>query len=160
LKQSPSDDHESRCEKVVLNLGTELVKGYLESHSWTTIEDLLRNAPPGLPKTLRIRRTGTTHFEEFSTQDAKAVFYVKNFDGDVSHKDLQFSAGAPIIHGIWVRFEFLDGEMLEGIVYNTIHFLVNPGFFVYPTDPESNNRLVYVFKSHLKDCRILGLRKL
>ena len=160
MKQSPADDHESRCERVVLNLGTELVKGYLESHAWTTIEDLLRDAPADLPKTLRIRRVGSTHFEEIPTQHAKAVFYVKNFDGDLSHKDLKFSSGAPIIHGIWVRLEFIDGELLEGIVYNTIHFLVNQGFFVYPSDPESNNRLVYVFKSHLKDCRILGLRKL
>jgi hypothetical protein len=160
LKQSSSEDHESKCEKVVINLGTELVKGYLESHAWTTIEDLLRNAPAGLPQTLRIRRVGSSHFEEIHTHDAKAVFYVNNFDGDVWHKDLKFSSKAPIVHGIWARLEFLDGELLEGIIYNTIHFLVNPGFFLYPTDPESNNRLVYVFKNQLKDCRILGLRKL
>jgi hypothetical protein len=160
LTHSSIAECDSKSEKVVIHLGTELVKGYLESHTWTTIEDLLRHAPAGLPRTLRVRRVGSDHFEEIHTQNAKAVFYVNNFEGDVWHKDLKFSTRAPIVHGIWVRLEFLDGELLEGIVYNTIHFLVNPGFFLYPTDPESNNRLVYVFKNQLKDCRILGLRKL
>jgi hypothetical protein len=160
LTHSSTADCDSKNEKVVIHLGTELVKGYLESHTWTTIEDLLRQAPAGLPTTLRVRRVGSDHFEEIHTQNAKAVFYVNSFEGDVWHKDLKFSTRAPIVHGIWVRLEFLDGELLEGIVYNTIHFLVNPGFFLYPTDPESNNRLVYVFKNQLKDFRILGLRKL
>ena len=160
LTYSSTADRDSGNEKVVIRLGTELVKGYLESHTWTTIEELLRHSPGGLPRTLRVRRVGSDHFEEIDTHSAKAVFYVNNFEGDVWHKDLKFSTRAPIVHGIWVRLEFLDGELLEGIVYNTIHFLVNPGFFLYPTDPESNNRLVYVFKNQLKDCRILGLRKL
>jgi hypothetical protein len=153
-------DGDTKCEKVVIHLGTELVKGYLESHAWTTIEELLRNAPGGLPTVLRVKRVGSGRFEDVPIEEAKAVFYVNNFDGDVWHKDLKFSTRVPIVHGIWLRLECKDGEMLEGIVYNTIHFLVNPGFFLHPTDPESNNRLVYVFKNQLRDCRILGLRKL
>jgi hypothetical protein len=59
-----------------------------------------------------------------------------------------------------MRFQFLDGEVMEGIVYNSIRYLVDPGFFVLPTDPGSNNTLVYVVKSWLVDHRVLGLRKL
>ena len=59
-----------------------------------------------------------------------------------------------------MRVEFLDGEVMEGIVHNTLRFLVDPGFFLVPTDPDSNNRLVYVMKSWLKDHRVLGVRKL
>jgi hypothetical protein len=156
----PGSDRDTKCEKVVIHIGTDLIKGYLEARTWTTIEELLQNAPAGLPKTLHVRRLGSDRFEDIHIEDAKAVFYVNNFDGDVWHKDLKFSTRAPIVHGIWLRLEFMDGELLEGIVYNTIHFLVNRGFFLHPTDPESNNRLVYVFKNQLRDCRILGLRKL
>jgi hypothetical protein len=49
---------------------------------------------------------------------------------------------------------------MEGIVYNSICYLVDSGFFLLPTDPDSNNRLVYVRKSWLTDHRVLGLRKL
>jgi hypothetical protein len=66
----------------------------------------------------------------------------------------------PIVHGIWVRVEFLDGEVMEGIVHNTLRFLVDPGFFLIPSDTDSNNRLVYVMKSWLRDHRVLGVRKL
>jgi hypothetical protein len=49
---------------------------------------------------------------------------------------------------------------MEGIVYNSIRYLIDPGFFLLPTDPGSNNKLVYVLKSWLVDHRILGMRKL
>jgi hypothetical protein len=152
--------HESKSEKVVIQFGDELIKGYLESQTWNTIEELLRNAPDSPPKIFRVRRLGSDVVEEIPTENAKAVFYVNNFDGDFEHKPLQFHTRAPIVHGIWVRLEFFDGEVMEGIVHNSIRYLVDPGFFLRPTDPGSNNRLVYVMKSGLKDYRVLGMRKL
>jgi hypothetical protein len=59
-----------------------------------------------------------------------------------------------------MRLQFLDGEVMEGIVYNSIRYLIDPGFFLLPTDPDSNNRLVYVRKNWLADHRVLGMRKL
>jgi hypothetical protein len=58
-----------------------------------------------------------------------------------------------------VRLQFRDGEVMEGIIYNSIRYLVDPGFFLLPTDPDSNNRLVYVRKSWLSDYRVLGMRR-
>lgn len=152
--------HESKSEKVVIQFGEELIKGYLVSQTWNTIEELLRNAPDSPPKIFRVRRLGSDVVEDIPTENAKAVFYVNNFDGDFEHKPLQFHTRAPIVHGIWVRVEFFDGEVMEGIVHNSIRYLVDPGFFLQPTDPGSNNRLVYVMKSGLKDYRVLGMRKL
>jgi hypothetical protein len=37
---------------------------------------------------------------------------------------------------------------------------LDEGFFVIPTDPGSNNRLVFVLKSSIKDYRVLGMRDL
>jgi hypothetical protein len=160
MTTSPVNAHESKSEKVVIQFGEELIKGYLESPTWNTIEELLRNAPDSPPKIFRIRRLGSDVVEDIPTENAKAVFYVNNFDGDFEHRPLQFHTRAPIVHGIWVRLEFFDGEVMEGIVHNSIRYLVDPGFFLQPTDPGSNNRLVYVMKSGLKDYRVLGMRKL
>jgi hypothetical protein len=85
---------------------------------------------------------------------------VHSFEGDENHKELNFHAKAPIVHGIWIRIQFLDGEVMEGIVHNSIRYLVNPGFFLMPTSPRSNNKLVYVAKSQLADYRVLGTRSL
>ena len=92
-----------------------------------------------------VRLLDSEVFEDISVKDIKAVFYVNSFDGDSDHKQLNFHTRAPIVHGIWMRFQFLDGEVMEGIVYNSIRYLVDPGFFLLPTDPGSNNKLVYVY---------------
>ena len=150
----------ARLQKVVIQFGNSVVKGFLESPSWDTIEDVLKNAPDSPPRSFRIRPLGSDTIQEIPTADAKAVFYVNDFDGDREHRALQFHSPSPIVHGIWVRVEFLDGEVMEGIVHNTLRFLVDPGFFLLPTDPDRNNQLVFVMKTWLKDHRVLGVRKL
>ena len=154
------DANSTRTEKVVIQFGTRKIKGYLESPAWNNIEDLLSNAPSSSPETFRVQLLVSDIVEEISTQDVKAIFYVNSFEGDSDHKELNFHSKAPIIHGIWMRVQFLDGEVMEGIVYNSIRYLVDPGFFLLPTDPDSNNKLVYVVKSWLADHRVLGMRKL
>jgi len=59
-----------------------------------------------------------------------------------------------------MRVQFLDGEVMEGIVHNSLRYLVDPGFFLLPTDPFGNNKLVYVMKNQLADHRVLGTRNL
>jgi hypothetical protein len=147
-------------EKVVLQFGTRMIKGYLESPAWNISEALLSNAPQSFPEAFRIRRLESDVVEDISIKDIKAVFYVNSFDGDLDHNHLNFHTRAPIVEGIWMRFQFLDGEIMEGIVYNSKSYLVDPGFFVLPTDPGSNNKLVYVVKNWLVDHHVLGLRKL
>ena len=147
-------------EKVVIRVGDELIKGFVESHAVDSLDALLRNASADPPTLLRVRRLGDDKIEEIPIGDTKAVYYVKDFDENRQHKSLRFHKGAPIIHGVWIHLEFTDGEIMEGFVYNTIRFLVDPGFFMLPSDPYSNNRLVYVVKSWLNDCRILGLRNI
>jgi hypothetical protein len=147
-------------EKVVIQFGTRTVKGYLDSPALNTIEALLGNAPPSPPETFHVRLLDSDVVERISVNDIKAVFYVNSFDGNSDHKQINFHTRAPIVHGIWMRFQFLDGEVMEGIVFNSIRYLVDPGFFLLPTDPGSNNKLVYVLKSWLVDHRVLGIRKL
>jgi hypothetical protein len=150
----------SRLQKVVIQFGNSVVKGYLESQAWETIEGVLSNAPACSPRSFRVRPLNSDLVQEIPTADAKAVFYVNDFDGNKEHHPLNFHTPTPIVHGIWVRVEFLDGEVMEGIVHNTLRFLVDPGFFLIPTDPDSNNQLVYIMKNWLKDHRVLGVRKL
>jgi hypothetical protein len=150
----------SRSEMVVIRMQDRLIKGYLETRVWEDLEELLRHAPIGVPEVFRVQRFDTGVIENVPVSDAKAVFYVKSFEGNDRHKELNFYARRAIVQGIWVRIEFQDGEVMEGIVHNSIHYFVDPGFFLLPTDPGSNNKLVYVIKKSLKDCCVLGLREI
>jgi hypothetical protein len=154
------DTNATKLEKIVIQFGTGTLKGYLESPTWNTIEELLENAPHCSPEAFHIRHLESDVVEEISVKDIKAVFYVNSFNGDSEHNHLNFYTRAPIVHGIWMRLQFLDGEVMEGIVYNSMRYLVDPGFFLLPTDPGSNNKLVYVVKSWIVDHRVLGVRKL
>jgi hypothetical protein len=147
-------------EEIVIQLGSRTIKGYLDSPAWSTVEELLSHALHVSPESFRVRHLESNIVEEIPAKDIKAVFYVNSFEGDSDHQHLNFYSRAPIVHGIWMRLQFLDGEVMEGMVYNSLRFLVDPGFFLLPTDPESNNRLVYVRKNWLADIRVLGMRKL
>jgi hypothetical protein len=144
----------------VIQFGSRSIKGYLDSPAGNTIEELLRNATHRPPENFRVRVNHSNIVKVVSVKDIKAVFFVNNFEGDSDHQHLNFHNRAPIADGIWMRLQFLDGEVMEGIVFNSLRYLVDPGFFLLPTDPDSNNRLVYVRKNKLADHRILGMRKL
>jgi hypothetical protein len=150
----------SRAEKVVIQFGSRTIKGYLDSPARSTVEELLSNTSLKPPESFRVRSLESNAVKVISAKNIKAVFYVNSFEGNADHQHLNFHSRAPIIHGIWMRLQFLDGEVMEGIVYNSLRYLVDPGFFLLPTDPDSNNRLVYVRKSFLADHCILGMRKL
>lgn len=154
-----SPDPTVEFDKVVIHLENEVIKGYLETRpADETLDSLLQSIAEPPRDVLRVRLLGDDVVREIPVEQTKAIFYVKEFDGDPQHKNLRFYKGAPIVHGLWIRLEFIDGEIMEGLVRNTIRFMVDSGFFLRPTDPYSNNRLVYVVKRWLKECRVLGLR--
>jgi hypothetical protein len=154
------DRDTTKSEKVVIQFGTRTIKGYLESPAWNTIEELLSGAPLSTPETLHVRVFDSNIVEEISIKDVKAIFYVHKFEGDANHREMSFYGKSPIVHGIWMRVQFLDGEVIEGIVHNSIRYLVDPGFYLVPTHPGSNNKLIYISKSQLADHRVLGTRNL
>jgi hypothetical protein len=144
--------------RIVIRFENRIVRGTVQLEDLGTMEQLLKNDPHSPLDTVRLRLVDTGEMEEISTRDAKAVFFVKTFDGDVRHNALHFHLNVPVVPGLWVRICFTDGEMIEGIISNTGDYVLEDGFFIIPTDPNGNNRLVYVNKWGLKDFHVLGMR--
>jgi hypothetical protein len=144
--------------RVVIRYENHAVRGLAEPSELGSIEQLLRNDPVYPLDSIRLKMLDSEAVEDVSTKDAKAVFFVKTFYGDLRHRALHFHEHAPIVTGLWVRVYFCDGEMIEGIISNTRDFVLETGFFLRPTDPNGNNRLVYVLKAGLKDFHVLGMR--
>lgn len=145
-------------EKVVIRLKSSVIKGFVEMPAAESIEAFLSDEIRSTPAVFKIRRLDSDAVEEIPVADAKAIFYVKSFEGDAERRALFFHSRGRIMQSVWIRVEFIDGEVMEGLIDNTGRFLCDPGFFMRPTDPNSNNRLVYVVKNWLRDCRVLGLR--
>ena len=134
------------------------MRGFVEAEELGTIEQLLRNSPLYPLDSIQVKVLETGKTQSLPTKDAKAVFFVKTFDGDLRHRALHFHEHAPIVAGLWVRVYFHDGEMIEGIISNARDYVLEDGFFMMPTDPNGNNKLVYVLKGGLKDFHVLGMR--
>jgi hypothetical protein len=144
--------------RIVVRLENSTIRGTVPINDLGSIEQLLRNDVRTSLSTITLDLVDTGERQEVPTHDAKAVFFVKTFDGDVRHKALHFHENAPIVPGLWVRVYFNDGEMIEGIISNTRDFVLEEGFFLIPTDPNGNNRLAFINKAGLKDFHVLGMR--
>src|ERR1700750_2848748 len=153
-----ADKESSDSYRVVIRYENHAVRGLAEASELGSIDQLLRNDPMYPLDSIRLKLLDSGVMEDVSTKDAKAVFFVKTFDGDLRHRALHFHEHAPTVPGLWVRVYFYDSEMIEGIISNTKDFVLESGFFLRPTDPNGNNRLVYVFESGLKDFQVLGMR--
>jgi hypothetical protein len=144
--------------RVVIRFEDRTVRGTVRLEDLGSVEQLLQNEPQAPLDSMKITHVDTGEVEEISTRNAKAVFFVKTFDGDLKHKPLHFHQNLPVVPGLWVKIHFHDNEMVEGIISNTGDYVLDDGFFLIPTDPNGNNRLVYVNKSGLKDFCVLGMR--
>lgn len=82
--------------------------------------------------------------------DIKAIFFVKDFNGNPNYKaGAEFGDASPKA-GKTVSVKFHDGEIIKGKVINLAEG--QNGFFLYPADPLDNNEKVFVVRS--KDVEI------
>lgn len=136
----------------------KLYKGYAVDAPELNPQALGSKQPAGFPArlTLQVEETGAT--VQIERQLLKAVFFVRTFEGRKDYNEIKFFEAHPPVEGLWVRLRYLDSEITEGVVYNSLDLLTDPGFFLKPPDPNSNNQIVYVLKDSLREFRVLGVK--
>jgi hypothetical protein len=148
---------ESSLKAVVHLRNGGLLKGFLHHGSGVLDAAVLQGSGVLPAEGLRLQ-TVAGDVIDVDLETAKAVFVVNSFEGRPDYTETKFFHETPGIAGLWVRVKFMDNEVTEGIVQNSLDFVNNPGFFMRPPDPQSNNRRVYVLKKSLVDFRVLGMR--
>lgn len=144
-------------EKVVVHLADrKLLKGYMDMADSVAGAHIICNGHP-VPEQIEMELVsgGRTSID---LRSAKALFFVKEFDGQPQYSDLRFFRRTPEFAGLWVRVRFHDDELAEGLVQNSLDFLLSRGFLMKPSDPRSNNRFIFALKSALAGFEVLGLR--
>ena len=140
---------------IVIRGEDSTIKGYADRSQWPSDMDAVH--AQGL-ESIRLKHLQSGTEEDIQLHNVKAVFFVKDFSGQTSHVDLLFHDRLPPMECLWIRIRFDDGETIEGIIHNTLEYILGPGFFMAPADPIGNNWLIYVSKSKLTGFEILGLR--
>ncbi len=133
------------------------MRGFIDHMPASDLAAFLEQAVNSLAGEITLRLVDSDGTLRIPVEALKALFFVKSFEGRSDYREVKFFDKNPPIKGLWVRVQFFDHESLEGIVQNSIDFLIKPGFFLKPPDPASNNAILYVVKSSLADFRVLGV---
>lgn len=132
---------DNRNRAVVAFLDGRRLKGYIFNFS-------------ALKERFRIFSETDTHQTggtEVEMKDLKAIFFAKDFAGDPKHQESHDIS--PNAQGRKTEVIFRDGEKLVGTTdaYNPKKI----GFFVFPSDPRSNNLRVFVVLKNIRELRWL-----
>ncbi len=81
---------------------------------------------------------------EIRCKELKALFFVRDLAGNPKRRDLRGFLGSPVEtrQGKKLAVLFKDGELLCG--YTLTFSPDREGFFMFPSDAESNNMRIYV----------------
>jgi hypothetical protein len=99
---------------------------------------------------------GGMHGEEMKkivVDHLKAIFFVKDFGGDKDYKEAKGPDALPG-SGKKIRVVFKDGETVSG--YTHAINMEQPGFFLVPGDPKSNNERIFIVFSSLSTLEVDG----
>jgi hypothetical protein len=90
---------------------------------------------------------------QISVSDLKAIFFVKDFEGNSGYNEKKnFDPGTPIL-GRKISVLFKDGELMVG---TTTGYQPNrAGFFVNPADPNSNAQRCFVVSKATSEVKFM-----
>lgn len=96
-------------------------------------------------------KSSTGEILDIQTEELKAVFFVKTFQGDKDRRD-DYSDAIPG-GGRKVQVTLFDGEILIG--YSQGYSPNRIGFFIIPADLKNNNERIYIITSATKKVTFL-----
>lgn len=89
--------------------------------------------------------------------DVKLVCFVRDFQQGEPRKELRLFTTRPKLEGLWLRMDFRDGDVMDGILSNNLLQLDAYGFSVVPPDPGFQNQRIFVPKAALARVQVLGV---
>ncbi len=90
---------------------------------------------------------------EIRIKDLKALFFVKDFQGDRNYKEKKQAPEGKKPPGRLIEVRWKDGEVIVGTT--TGYDPQRAGFFLFPVDPQWNNDKVYIVSASVDKVRNL-----
>ena len=100
--------------------------------------------------TLNPEGPGTPEVVPVQLEELKAIFFVHSFAGNREYKEQKLRVPEGTI-GRRYLLTFIDGETMRGTALGVN--LSRYGFLLFPSDPGSNNKRIYVVHSAVKELR-------
>jgi hypothetical protein len=88
--------------------------------------------------------------------DIKAIWFVRDLEQSAAPERLVFQT-RPKTEGLWVSFQFRDGEVMEGILPNNLLQIEHYGFSIVPPDSFGSQQRVFIPRASLRSVEVLGV---
>jgi hypothetical protein len=138
-----SDPSSTRKRVVIRKLDKGLIKGFLDPGRYLghEIEVLDREG----------------RLVHVPLDEIKAVFFVRDFEGNPDRAERKVFRSRPRLAGLWVRMTFKDEEVLEALLPNNLLEADPLGYLVTPPDVYSNNLKIFIPRTALTSLEVLGV---
>jgi hypothetical protein len=88
--------------------------------------------------------------------EIKTVSFVRDFHA-ATEVERPIFLNRPKMEGLWVRFTFQDGEVMEGVMPNNLLAAEPYGFSVVPPHPYSAHQRMFLPRAALHSVEVLGV---
>lgn len=88
--------------------------------------------------------------------EIKSVDFVRDFSDAATTGRKTFTT-RPRTEGLWVRLNFIDNDVLEGMMANDLTQVAPEGYLITPPDTRGNIQRVFVPKSALHEMNVLAV---
>ena len=102
---------------------------------------------------LAVEGTRGQEIKKIVVDHLKAVFFVKDLSGNKNYREIK-GLDCLTASGKKIRVIFKDGESIAG--YTHAINMNQPGFFIAPSDPKSNNERIFIVFSSLSQLEVDG----
>jgi hypothetical protein len=89
-------------------------------------------------------------------REVKGVYFVRDF-GDTEALGRKTFTTRPRSEGLWVRFEFVDNDVLEGLMPNDLTLLTGEGYLIIPPDTRSNTQRIFIPRAATSSLTVLAV---
>ena len=86
----------------------------------------------------------------------RSIYFVREFSDQFEPHRKAFLS-RPKLDGLWVKLQFHDGDMLEGVVPNDLLSLLENGLQITPPDLNSSTDRIFVPRTALAEVTVLGV---
>ena len=88
--------------------------------------------------------------------EIKMVTFVRDLES-AEEPGRQVFQNRPKMEGLWVSFQYRDGEVMEGVMPNNLLQIETHGFTLIPPDPFGNTQRVFIPRMALRSVQVLGV---
>lgn len=116
-------------------------------------------AAPVLASTITLQRTDEDSPSHLDWTSVKSINFMKGLGAFAAEETVRFFDSAAIPPYLWVRVSFVDGEVIEGKIDNSLSLMNGLCLMLYPLDEAGNHECLCVPRSAITNLQIITFRR-